>query len=51
MECSPSGPSIHGIFQARVLEWVAIPFSREYTYIPIKLAKILKMIAFRTAGL
>ena len=27
MECSPSG-SVHGIFQARILEWVAIPFSR-----------------------
>ena len=25
---SPLGPSIHGILQARVLEWVAIPFSR-----------------------
>ena len=24
MDCSPAGPSIHGIFQARVLEWVAI---------------------------
>ena len=28
MDCSPSGFSIHGIFQARVLEWVAIAFSR-----------------------
>ena len=28
MGCSPPGPSIHGIFQARVLEWVAIPFSK-----------------------
>ena len=27
MDCSPPG-SIHGIFQARILEWVAIPFSR-----------------------
>ena len=27
MDCSPPGSSIHGIFQARVLEWVAIPFS------------------------
>ena len=24
MDCSLPGPSIHGIFQARVLEWVAI---------------------------
>ena len=28
MDCSLLGSSIHGIFQARVLEWVAIAFSR-----------------------
>ena len=28
MDCSPPGSSIHGIFQARVLEWAAISFSR-----------------------
>ena len=27
MDCSPPDPSIHGIFQARVLKWVAIAFS------------------------
>ena len=27
--CSPPGSSTHGILQARILEWVAIPFSRE----------------------
>ena len=27
MGCSPPGSSVHGIFQARVLEWVAIAFS------------------------
>jgi len=27
--CSPPGSSAHGIFQARVLEWGAIAFSRE----------------------
>ena len=27
MDCSLPGPSIHGISQARVLEWVAIAFS------------------------
>ena len=26
--CSPPGSSVHGILQARILEWVAIPFSR-----------------------
>ena len=29
MVCSPPGSSVHGIFQARILEWVAMPFSRE----------------------
>ena len=28
MECSPPGSSVHGILQARILEWVAIPFYR-----------------------
>ena len=28
MGCSPPGSSVHGIFQARILEWVAIPISR-----------------------
>ena len=27
MDCSPPGPSVHGIFQARVLEWGVIAFS------------------------
>ena len=27
MDCSPPGSSAHGIFQARILEWVAIAFS------------------------
>ena len=28
MDCSPPGSSVHGIFRARILEWVAISFSR-----------------------
>ena len=28
VDCSPSGSSVYGIFQARILEWVAISFSR-----------------------
>ena len=27
MDCSPSDSSVHGILQARILEWVGIPFS------------------------
>ena len=29
IDCSPPGSSIHGIFQARVLEWGAITFSQK----------------------
>ena len=28
MGCSLPGSSVHGILQARILEWIAIPFSR-----------------------
>ena len=28
MDCSPPGSSVHRILQARILEWVALPFSR-----------------------
>ena len=30
MDCSPSDSSVHGILQARILEWVARPSSRDY---------------------
>ena len=33
MDCSLPGSSVHGISQARVLEWGAIAFSISYTYI------------------
>ena len=32
MDCSPPGSSIHGIFQARVLEWGAIALSTQPSY-------------------
>ena len=28
MDCSPPGSSVHGVLQARILEWAAVPFSR-----------------------
>ena len=34
MDCSPPSSSIHGIFQARVLEWGAIAFSDSHVYFP-----------------
>ena len=32
MDCSQPGSSVHGIFQARILEWVALSFSKAYRY-------------------
>ena len=31
MDCSSPGSSVHGILQARILEWVAVPFSGGYS--------------------
>ena len=48
MDCSLPGSYVHGIFQARVLEWVAIAFSEIYNrlilnwkenYFPLRNAK------------
>ena len=30
MDCRPTGPSVHEIFRARILEWVAISYSARY---------------------
>ena len=35
MDCSPSGSSVHEIFQAGILEWVAISYSRMHMYVHI----------------
>ena len=38
VDCSPPGFSVHGILQARILEWVAMPFSRGFCYFrPIRI--------------
>ena len=49
MDCSLPGSSIHGIFQARVLEWGAIAFSPSLLNSPLKhtplaLTQILTLI-------
>ena len=31
MDYSPPGSSVHGILQTRILEWVAVPFSRGFS--------------------
>ena len=43
MDCSPPGSSVHGIFQARVLEWSAIAFSvRLYTNKEMNLGSLIQ---------
>ena len=37
MDCSLPGSSIHGIFQARVLEWAAIAFSTSLSSFGVKI--------------
>ena len=41
MDCSLPGSSVHGIFQARVLEWVAIAFFKKATIKGFKRAAFL----------
>ena len=36
-DCSQPGSSVHGILQARILKWVAIPFCRDLPHPGIKL--------------
>ena len=45
VDCSPPGSSVHGIFQARVLEWGAIAFSEMEDYLAIKKNEILPFAA------
>ena len=40
MDCSPPGPSVHGTLQARILEWVAMPSSRDLPDPGIKAASL-----------
>ena len=37
MDCIPPGSSVHGISQARILEWVAIPSPGDLPHLGIKL--------------
>ena len=39
-DCSPPGSSVHGIFQARVLEWGAIAFSLKRSINPPKVTQL-----------
>ena len=55
MVCSPPGSSVHGILQARILEWVAMPFSwesaqsRNWTWISCIASRFFTIWATREA--
>ena len=49
MDCSLPGSSIHGIFQARVLEWGAIAFStyrHTHTQIQVKWELSIRLVGY-----
>ena len=47
MDCSPPGSSVHGLFQARILEWVAISFSKKGCF---KLCLLMRILTDRNFG-
>ena len=47
MDCSPSGSSVHGISQARILEWVAVSFSIISFRCLLKLSCIFSILVSR----
>ena len=52
-DSSPPGSSVHGILQARILEWIAIPFSRgsswprDWTRVSCIARQILYLLSYR----
>ena len=53
MDCSPPGSSVHGILQARILECVAIPFSRgssqprDWTHVSYKVSWFGRQVLYQ----
>ena len=46
MDCSPPGYSVHGILQARTLEWVAISFSNAWKWkVKVKSLSCVRLLA------
>ena len=44
MDCSPPGSSVHGIFQATVLEWGAIAFSASLSSFGVKINALGRIV-------
>ena len=49
IDCSLPGSSVHEILQARILEWVAIPFSRDWTWVSCITGRFFTVWATREA--
>ena len=50
MDCSQPGSSVHGIFQARILEWVAISFSNCRTVTRVERRSLLISLWWERGG-
>ena len=50
MDCSPSGSSVHGILQARILEWIATSSSRDLPKPGVKPASLRSLTSPALAG-
>ena len=48
-DCSPPSSSVHGILQTRILEWVAISFSRDQTQVSCIAGRCFNLWATREA--
>ena len=48
MDCSPPGSSVHRIFQARILEWVAVSFSTDLPHPGMKPVSPVGSLPLRT---
>ena len=48
MDCGLPGSHVHGIFQARMLEWVAISFSRDQTHVSLSWVSCIGSSSFTT---
>jgi len=50
MDCSLPGSSIHGIFQARVMEWGAIAYSYPFMFVPLLVVLVVLVVKGNTSN-
>ena len=50
MDCSLPGSSVHGMLQARILQWVAIPFSRRSSHQGLNLGLHCRQILYHLSN-